>query len=98
MKKSTILIEISDKRVIKGTVLGKETLTQWANQIYSKTEPQLIPLIETHEPEGKKIVEVKILEYPLKPVSVRGKCFRRMKNSNRVMNAQEISETFGLLN
>ncbi|KKG31795.1 hypothetical protein DU52_02825 [Methanosarcina mazei] len=91
-KGGTILIGVSDKGVIKGTIIGKETLTQWANQISSKTEPQLIPLIETHELEGKKVVTVKILEYPLKPVSVRGKCFRRVKSSNRVMNAQEISE------
>jgi len=91
-KGGTILIGVSDKGDIKGTDIGKETLTQWANQISSKTEPQLIPLIETHELEGKKIVAVKILEYPLKPVSVRGKCFRRVKSSNRVMNAQEISE------
>ncbi len=91
-KGGTILIGVSDKGDIKGTDIGKETLTQWANQISSKTEPQLIPLIETHELEGKKIVAVKILEYPLKPVSVRGKCFRRVKSSNWVMNAQEISE------
>jgi ATP-dependent DNA helicase RecG len=74
-KGGTILIGISDKGVVNGTVIGKETLSQWANQISSKTEPQLIPLIETHQLEGKKIVAVKIPEYPLKPVSVRGKCF-----------------------
>ena len=91
-KGGTILIGVSDKGAIKGTDIGKESLTRWANQISGKTEPQIIPLIETHELEGKKIVAVKILEYPLKPVSIRGKCFRRVKSSNRVMNAQEISE------
>ncbi len=91
-KGGTILIGVSDQGAIKGIDLGKETLTQWANQIAGKTEPQLLPLIETHEVEGKYIIAVKILEYPLKPVSVRGKCFRRVNSSNRVMNAQEISE------
>lgn len=35
---------------------------------------------------------VNVPEYPIKPVSVRGRCFKRVNNSNRSMNSQEIAE------
>jgi len=44
------------------------------------------------EYEGKKVVAVRIPEYPIKPVSVRGRCFKRVNNSNRSINSQEIAE------
>jgi ATP-dependent DNA helicase RecG len=91
-KGGIILIGVSDKGNIIGVDIGKETLIRWANQISDKTEPQLIPEIEVFESKGKQVVAVKVPEYPLKPVSVRGRCFKRINNSNRSMNAQEIAE------
>jgi ATP-dependent DNA helicase RecG len=38
----------------------------------------------------EKLIQIK--EYPIKPVSVRGRCFRRVGNSNRVMTPQEIAQ------
>ncbi|MGB9929831.1 MAG: RNA-binding domain-containing protein [Methanosarcina sp.] len=92
VKGGIILIGVSDKGTIIGVDIGKETLAKWANQVSDKTEPQLIPEIEVLEFESKKVVAVKIPEYPIKPVSVRGRCFKRVNNSNRSMNSQEISE------
>ncbi|AKB28109.1 ATP-dependent DNA helicase [Methanosarcina siciliae T4/M] len=91
-KGGMILIGVSDKGNITGVDIGKETLAKWANQVSDKTEPQLISEIEVLEFEGKKVVAVKIPEYPIKPVSVRGRCFKRVNNSNRSMNSQEIAE------
>ena len=91
-KGGMILIGVSDKGNVTGVDIGKETLAKWANQVSDKTEPQLIPEIEVLEFEGKKVVAVKVPEYPIKPVSVRGRCFKRVNNSNRSMNAQEIAE------
>jgi len=91
-KGGMIFIGVSDKGVITGVDIGKETLAKWANQISSKTEPRLIPEIEVFEIEGKQVVAVKIMEYPIKPVSTRGRCFRRVNSSNRSLNAQEIAE------
>ncbi len=87
-----ILIGVSNKGIVTGVDIGKETLVKWANQISDKTEPQLIPEIEVFEFEGKKVVVVRVPEYPIKPVSVRGRCFKRINNSNRNMNSQEIAE------
>lgn len=91
-KGGLILIGVSDKGNVTGIDIGKETLAKWANQVSDKTEPQLIPEIEVLEFEGKKVVAVKVPEYPIKPVSVRGRCFKRVNNSNRSMNSQEIAE------
>ncbi len=91
-KGGMILIGVSDKGAVLGVDVGKETLAKWGNLITGKTEPKLIPEIEVFEIEGKQVAAVKIIEYPIKPVSIRGRCFRRVNNSNRSLNAQEIAE------
>jgi len=87
-----ILIGVSDSGKIKGVSVGRETLQEWANQISQSTEPRIIPEIELEEADGKKVVIIRIREFPIKPVSVRGRCYRRVGNSNRVMQPQEIAE------
>jgi ATP-dependent DNA helicase RecG len=42
--------------------------------------------------EGDTVVIISIKDYPLKPVAIRGRCYRRVGNSNRVMTPAEISE------
>jgi len=91
-KGGTILIGISDVNKIKGVQVGKETLKDWANQISQSAEPRIIPEIERGKIDGKNIVIIKIKEFPVKPVSVRGRYFRRVGNSNRVMTMQEITQ------
>ena len=91
-KGGIILIGVSDKGEVNGVQIGKETMNDWANQISQSTEPRIIPEIERSEIEGKNVVIVRIREFPIKPVSVRGRCFRRVETSNRMMTPQEISE------
>ncbi|NQE44576.1 hypothetical protein C5S31_00965 [ANME-1 cluster archaeon GoMg2] len=88
----TILIGVSDNGEVKGVQLGRETLRDWMNQISQSTEPTVIPEIGDVPIYGKDVVEIQIKEYPIKPVSVRGRCFRRVGNSNRVMTPQEIAQ------
>lgn len=91
-KGGVVIIGVSDKSKIKGISIGKATLSDWTNQISQSTEPRVIPEIEQAKIEGKEIAIIRIKEYPIKPISVKGKCFRRVGNSNRTMTAQEISE------
>ncbi|MDI6792028.1 MAG: putative DNA binding domain-containing protein [bacterium] len=91
-KGGTILIGVSDKGKVKGAQIGKETLKDWANQISQATEPRVIPEIELNEIDGKSLVIIRIKEFPIKPVSVRGRCFRRVGSSNRIMPMQEIAQ------
>lgn len=91
-KGGIILIGFSDKSEVKGAHIGKETLKEWANQISQSTEPRIIPEIEQGEIEGKGVVIIRIKEFPIKPVSVKGRCFRRVGTSNRMMTPQEIGQ------
>ncbi len=91
-KGGAILIGVSNKDKVVGVKIGKETLKDWANQISQSTEPRVIPEIEHSEIKGKGVVIVRIKETPIKPVSVRGRCFRRVGNSNRIMPMQEIAQ------
>lgn len=91
-KGGIILVGVSDKGEVMGAKIGKETLKDWTNQISQSTEPRVIPEIEHNEIDGKDVVIIRIKEFPIKPVSVKGRCFRRVGNSNRMMTPQEIAE------
>ncbi len=91
-KGGTILIGVSDRNEIKGVQIGKETLRNWANQISQSTEPRIIPEIELGTINRKRVVIIRIKEFPIKPVSVKGRYFRRVENSNRIMTMQEIAQ------
>lgn len=88
----TILVGVSDGGEIKGVQTGKETLKDWANQISQGTEPRIIPEIEIEEVEGSSVIVIGVKEFPIKPVCVAGRCYRRVGNSNRVMQAQEVAQ------
>jgi len=88
----TIYIGITDRENVVGTQIGTESLREWANTISQSTEPRLIPEIEEISREGKPVVAIHIKENPLKPVSVRGRCYRRVGTSNRAMQPHEIAE------
>ncbi len=91
-KGGVIFIGVSDKNNIKGIKVGKETINQWVNQISISTEPRLIPEIEKIQIDEKTVIAVQIKEYPIKPVSIKGRCFKRVDSSNRSMTPQEIAQ------
>ena len=91
-KGGSIFIGVSDSGKIRGVMLGKETLRNWINQVSQSTEPRIIPGVEPGKIENKDVVKIQIKEFPIKPVSAKGKCFRRVGNSNRVMTPQEIAD------
>jgi len=91
-KGGIIFIGISDKNNIIGITIGKETLNKWTNQISQSTDPSIIPELEEIKVDGKTVVAVKIKENPIKPISTRGKCLKRVDSSNRAMSAQEIAQ------
>jgi len=88
----TIFIGITDRGNVVGTLIGIESFKEWVNTISQSTEPRLIPEIEELSREGKPVVAIHIKENPLKPVSVKGRCYRRVGSSNRVIQPHEIAE------
>ena len=88
----TIFIGVSNRREIRGITIGKETLRNWSNQLAQATEPRVVIEIESVAVEEKSVVLIHITESSIKPVSVRGRCYKRVGNSNRVMSPQEIAQ------
>jgi ATP-dependent DNA helicase RecG len=91
-KGGTVLVGVNDAGKVVGVTLGKETLKNWANDVSMSTEPRMIPDIEEAYVEGKLVVLINIVSHPIKPVSVKGKYYRRVGKSNRQMNARDVAD------
>ncbi|MGI6393716.1 MAG: ATP-binding protein [bacterium] len=76
------------------TVEFKESTQRWLNEIKTKTSPSLFPDIEEIQLNGKKILWLKIDEFPIKPVSYQGRYYKRAQNSNHQMSLGEISDMY----
>ncbi len=87
-----IFIGVSDKKEIRGITLCKETLTDVTNRISQAIDPRVVMELESANIEGKSVLLVQITESQIKPVSVKGICYKRVGNSNRVMSPQEIAQ------
>lgn len=89
-KGGTVYIGVSDKRKIIGVSLNKETVQHLINEVKCKTAPILIPDVEVLDFEGKQVVALSIQEYPIKPVAVQGRYFKRVENSTHQMTVNEV--------
>ena len=90
-KGGSVLVGVSDKGKIEGVQLAQETIAEWLNEIKSKTIPTIIPNVDIEEQNGQTIVVLNVAEYPVKPVSLKGRYFQRRANSNHPLSAVEIS-------
>lgn len=85
----TLLVGVADDGTVKGITLGKETLSDWANRIAQATgvHPQISPLPY----QSRTVVALEVPESPLKPVSCRGRYFKRVGSSNRRMTDDDLT-------
>lgn len=90
----SVYVGVADNGKITGVTLSTESVQQWLNSIKSKTEPSIMPDVEVLEIEGKQIVKIHIIEYPVKPLSIQGKYYRRVQNSNHLLSASEVSDCY----
>lgn len=86
----TILIGIDQNGKVKGIFVNEELLKEWVNMIKQATHPQIFPEINPVKFDGKSIVVIKVQEYPIKPVSCKGKYFKRVGASNHLIPVDEI--------
>ncbi len=77
-----IFIGVSDKNNIKGIKVRKETLNLWTNKIFQSTDPRIIPELEKIKVDGKNVIAMKIKENPIKPISKKGRCLKRVDSRN----------------
>jgi ATP-dependent DNA helicase RecG len=85
-----LLIGVGNDGEIRGVRIGSEAIQQYVNQIKLATYPQIVPNVEIHEFSGKKVVLLQISEYPVKPVSVKNRYLKRVRNSNHPLSLDEI--------
>ncbi|MCK5543454.1 MAG: ATP-binding protein [Desulfobacterales bacterium] len=85
----TVLIGINDKGKIIGVDITQESIQQWINQIKNSTSPSIIPDAESFIHEGKTVISLSVISYPIKPISIKGKYYKRIHNSNHLMGLIE---------
>jgi len=92
-KGGKVLVGINDDgRINSKFAYGKETFQKWINEIKIKTQPSIIPDIELIDYNGNKTIAIVIHEFPLKPISYKGRFYKRVKNSNHQLTALEIAD------
>ena len=90
-KGGSVFIGVGDNATIKGIQIGKETITTWINEIKNKTTPSIFADVNVHTVLEKTIVVISVIDYPIKPVSFKGKYYRRKAKSNHLMDIDEIA-------
>lgn len=93
-KGGEVYIGISDDGQIKGINIGKEIIQNWLNEIKNKTQPSIIPLVEVFKSKGQQVVCIRVNEFPIKPLSFKGRYYKRVGNSNHQLNVSEISDIY----
>lgn len=88
----SLVVGVDDDGAPVGTTFGRETLPTILNRIGNATEPTVVPEVELTDVDGRTVCVITVAEYPLKPVSTRGRCFRRVGNSNSQMPPAEIAQ------
>ena len=88
----TIFIGINDKGEIKGIQLGKRTPNVWINQIIQSTEPKVMIRPEKLSVKKKAVIAFLVSESRIKPVSFKGRYFKRIGSSNRQMSWEDITK------
>jgi ATP-dependent DNA helicase RecG len=79
------------KRDVVEVNTGTETIQRFVNKVKLVTHPQVLVDIYEMEYKRKHLLIISVIDYPIKPVSVYGKFYRRRLNSNHLMTPIEIS-------
>jgi len=87
-----ILIGISDDGKFSKQSFGKEALRDYVNRIATATEPSIIPSAEKLTTQEGEVIVLSVVEFPLKPVATRGRCYRRSGSTSRQMTPSDIAE------
>lgn len=90
-KGGSVLVGVNNNGEVIGIRSSSESFQSWINEIKSKTIPAIIPNVEIIEVMSKKVAKFTIGEFPVKPVAVKGRFYKRIQNSNHLLDIHEIS-------
>ncbi len=89
-----VYLGITNKGKVKGVSTGKESIQKWLNEIKHKTDFKIIPDVEEIKVKTKQLIVFSIPEYPNKPISFKGRYYKRASSSNHLMTIEEISDIY----
>lgn len=91
-KGGSVFVGVDDSGTpVKQFSIASETIANWINEIKTKTHPSLVPESVVLEIQGCPVVQLSVPEYPVKPVAVRGRYYKRVGNTNHQMSLTEIA-------
>jgi len=90
LRGGVVLLGISETKEIIGVSEQKGIINQWFNEIHALTTPHLLPYLEVIEIDGKTVVYISVSEYPIKPVALEGKFYKRLGKVNHELSMQEV--------
>ena len=90
-KGGAVYVGVLDSGDVAGVEVGKETVQQWINRCKLSTCPSLFPDVDLLHLGKKVVARISIAEYPIKPVSCKGRYFQRVDTANHVLSAESIS-------
>ncbi len=91
-KGGAVYIGVNDNGEVVGITLGKETIQKWLNEIKVKTQPSIIPDVKELDYNNKKVVTIHVQEFPVKPISFKGRYYKRRNNANHLLSPIEIAD------
>ena len=74
----TVFMGIADDGTVKGISVSQKIIPQWLNEIKTKTDSAIVPIVEIENAGGKSVACFKVPEYPVKPVAFRGRYYIRL--------------------
>jgi len=85
-----LLLGVSETREVKGIPEAEENIDQWMHEIHTLTAPHLSPSVEIAKFDEKTVVYLSVSEYPIKPVALEGKYYKRAGKFTHAFSTQEI--------
>jgi len=89
-KGGRVLIGIDPSGKVIGVNIGSNTIENLAGEIKQNTDPKVFPDISVQKINSREIIEIKVPEYPIKPVFAKDKVFIRVGKSNQKASAEKI--------
>ena len=90
-KGGKVFIGVKDDDSVVGIDIKNETIKDWINRIKNNTQPQLIVDMDSIMIENRVVVIVDVKEYPVKPIAYKNRYYKRVKNSNHLMDLIKIT-------
>ncbi|HAH32810.1 MAG TPA: AAA family ATPase [Elusimicrobia bacterium] len=92
-KGGAVLVGIADRGEVAGTSIPFNAASSWLNEIKTKTSPSLLPDIKFFAYKSLNLAILTIPEYPIKPVSFKGRYFLRVGSSNHLMRVEDVARS-----